>query len=67
MRPSTAQSSRAGVFVSRSGFEPVFGHETQKVWSSYNSVGMCDFVGASLNGLEFQPMLDYINASRAGT
>ncbi len=36
--------------------------ETQKVWSSYNSVGMCDFVGAPLNGLECQPMLDYINA-----
>lgn len=36
--------------------------ETQKVWSSYNSVGMCDFVGAPLNGLEFQPIVDYINA-----
>src|SRR5438093_13556053 len=36
--------------------------ETQKVWSAYNSVGMCDFVGAPLNGLELQPMIDYINA-----
>src|SRR5438105_2860174 len=36
--------------------------ETQKVWSAYNSVGMCDFVGAPLNGLELQPMVDYINA-----
>jgi len=36
--------------------------ETQKVWASYNSIGMCDFVGAPLNGLEFQPLLDYINA-----
>jgi aldehyde:ferredoxin oxidoreductase len=36
--------------------------ETQKVWSSYNSVGMCDFVGAPLNSLELQPMIDYINA-----
>src|SRR5213594_519149 len=35
--------------------------ETQKVWSAYNSVGMCDFVGTPLNGLELQPMIDYIN------
>ena len=26
--------------------------ETQKVWSAYNSVGMCDFVGAPLNALD---------------
>jgi aldehyde:ferredoxin oxidoreductase len=36
--------------------------EAQKVWSSYNSGGMCDFAGAPLNGLEFLPMLDYIDA-----
>jgi len=36
--------------------------ETQKVWSAYNSVGMCDFVGAPLNALGLQPMMDYINA-----
>lgn len=36
--------------------------ETQKVWSSYNSVGMCDFVGTPLNGLELQPFVDYINS-----
>jgi aldehyde:ferredoxin oxidoreductase len=36
--------------------------ETQKVWSSYNSVGMCDFVGTPLNGLELEPMVSYINA-----
>ncbi len=36
-------------------------YETQKVWSAYNAVGMCDFVGAPLNVLEFQPMIDYIN------
>jgi aldehyde:ferredoxin oxidoreductase len=36
--------------------------ETQKVWSSYNSIGMCDFVGTPLNGLELHPMVDYINA-----
>src|SRR5258705_1726145 len=37
--------------------------ETQKVWSASNSVGMCDFVGTPLNGLELQPMVDYINAA----
>jgi aldehyde:ferredoxin oxidoreductase len=35
--------------------------ETQKVWSAYNSVGVCDFVSAPLNGLELQPMVDYVN------
>jgi aldehyde:ferredoxin oxidoreductase len=35
--------------------------ETQKVWSSYNSVGMCDFVGTPLNGLELEPLISYIN------
>jgi len=34
---------------------------TQQVWSAYNSVGMCDFVGA-LNALQLQPMIDYINS-----
>src|SRR5256885_413144 len=37
-------------------------YETQKVWSAYNSVGMCDFVGAPLNTLQLDPMIDYINA-----
>ncbi len=36
--------------------------ETQKVWSSYNSIGMCDFVGAPLNSLEMEPLIAYINA-----
>jgi aldehyde:ferredoxin oxidoreductase len=36
--------------------------ETQKVWSFYNSVGMCDFVGTPLNALELEPLLDYVNA-----
>jgi aldehyde:ferredoxin oxidoreductase len=36
--------------------------ETQKVWSAYNSVGMCDFVGTPLNALELEPLVDYINA-----
>ena len=26
---------------------------TQQVWSFYNCVGMCDFVGAPLNALHF--------------
>lgn len=37
-------------------------YETQKVWSAYNSVGMCDFVGAPLNAMELQPLVDYINS-----
>jgi aldehyde:ferredoxin oxidoreductase len=37
-------------------------HTTQQVWSFYNSVGMCDFVGAPLNALELSPLVDYINA-----
>src|SRR5262249_7859887 len=37
-------------------------YETQKVWSFYNAVGMCDFVGAPLNALELQPLIDYVNA-----
>ncbi len=36
--------------------------ETQKVWSFYNSVGMCDFVGAPLNILELTPLVDYVNS-----
>jgi aldehyde:ferredoxin oxidoreductase len=35
---------------------------TQQVWSSYNSVGMCDFVGAPLNSLEIEPLVSYINS-----
>jgi len=35
---------------------------TQQLWSAYNSVGMCDFVGAPLNGLEMEPFVAYINA-----
>jgi aldehyde:ferredoxin oxidoreductase len=36
--------------------------ETQKVWSFYNSVGMCDFVGAPLNIMELTPLVDYVNS-----
>jgi aldehyde:ferredoxin oxidoreductase len=35
---------------------------TQQVWSAYNSVGMCDFVGAPLNAMQLEPMIDYINS-----
>jgi aldehyde:ferredoxin oxidoreductase len=35
---------------------------TQQVWSFYNCVGMCDFVGTPLNALQFQPLVDYVNA-----
>jgi aldehyde:ferredoxin oxidoreductase len=35
---------------------------TQQVWSSYNAIGMCDFVGAPLNAMQLQPTIDYINA-----
>ena len=35
---------------------------TQQVWSAYNSVGMCDFVGAPLNAMQLEPMIDYVNA-----
>src|SRR3989338_6536457 len=34
----------------------------QQVWSAYISVGICHFVGAPLNSLELQPMIDYVNA-----
>ncbi len=36
--------------------------ECQKVWSFYNSVGMCDFVGAPLNAMELTPLVDYVNS-----
>ncbi|HEV8616716.1 MAG TPA: aldehyde ferredoxin oxidoreductase family protein [Methylomirabilota bacterium] len=35
---------------------------TQQIWSFYNSIGMCDFVGAPLNALAMQPLVDYVNA-----
>ncbi|MBI1735978.1 MAG: aldehyde ferredoxin oxidoreductase family protein [Candidatus Rokubacteria bacterium] len=35
---------------------------TQQVWSSFNAIGMCEFVGSPLNALELQPTIDYINA-----
>jgi aldehyde:ferredoxin oxidoreductase len=37
-------------------------YETQKVWSFYNAIGMCDFVGAPLNAMELEPLLTYVNS-----
>jgi len=34
----------------------------QQVWSLYNAVGMCDFVGAPLNSLKMDELVKYINA-----
>jgi aldehyde:ferredoxin oxidoreductase len=35
---------------------------TQQLWSFYNAVGMCDFVGTPLNSLEPAPLVSYVNA-----
>ena len=35
---------------------------TQQVWSFYNSVGMCDFVGAPLNALGLEQFIGYVNS-----
>jgi aldehyde:ferredoxin oxidoreductase len=35
----------------------------QQVWSFYNSVGMCDFVGMPIGTLKLQEFADYINAA----
>jgi aldehyde:ferredoxin oxidoreductase len=35
---------------------------TQQVWSFYNSVGMCDFVGTPLNALALEQFVSYINS-----
>jgi aldehyde:ferredoxin oxidoreductase len=35
----------------------------QQVWSAYNSVGMCDFVGVPINALSLQKLVEYINAA----
>jgi aldehyde:ferredoxin oxidoreductase len=34
---------------------------TQQVWSLYNSVGMCDFVGTPLNALALEELAKYVN------
>jgi aldehyde:ferredoxin oxidoreductase len=36
---------------------------TQKAWSLYNSVGMCDFVGVSVGELSLDKLRDYVNAA----
>ncbi|MBI3029732.1 MAG: aldehyde ferredoxin oxidoreductase family protein [Candidatus Rokubacteria bacterium] len=35
---------------------------TQQLWSFYNAVGMCDFVGTPLNSLEPMPLVSYVNS-----
>jgi aldehyde:ferredoxin oxidoreductase len=35
---------------------------TQQLWSFYNAVGMCDFVGTPLNSLEPAPLVSYVNS-----
>jgi aldehyde:ferredoxin oxidoreductase len=35
---------------------------TQQVWSFYNSVGMCDFVGTPLNALALEQFVSYVNS-----
>ena len=35
----------------------------QQVWSLYNSVGMCDFVGMPIGALKLEELRDYINAA----
>jgi aldehyde:ferredoxin oxidoreductase len=36
---------------------------TQKVWSLYNCVGMCDFVGQPLGELTLDKLREYVNAA----
>jgi aldehyde:ferredoxin oxidoreductase len=35
--------------------------ECQKVWSFYNCVGMCDFVGVPIGSLRMEKLVEYIN------
>lgn len=35
---------------------------TQQVWSLYNAVGMCDFVGVPINDLGLKQLVDYVRA-----
>ena len=35
---------------------------TQQVWSFYNSVGMCDFVGTPLDALGLEQFIGYVNS-----
>jgi aldehyde:ferredoxin oxidoreductase len=34
----------------------------QTLWSAYNSIGMCDFVGIPINALKVQKLVEFINA-----
>jgi aldehyde:ferredoxin oxidoreductase len=35
---------------------------TQQVWSLYNSVGMCDFVGVPINDLGLKQLVEYVHS-----
>lgn len=35
---------------------------TQQVWSLYNAVGMCDFVGVPINSLGLKQIVDYVRS-----
>jgi aldehyde:ferredoxin oxidoreductase len=35
----------------------------QMVWSLYNSIGLCDFVGKPINQLRLEQLLQYVNAA----
>ncbi len=35
----------------------------QAIWSLYNSVGMCDFVGIPIGSLKLKQLCDYVNAA----
>ena len=35
----------------------------QAIWSLYNSVGMCDFVGIPIGALKLKQLCDYVNAA----
>lgn len=37
-------------------------NECQKVWSLYNCIGMCDFVGVPIGSLGLQQLCDHVNA-----
>lgn len=35
----------------------------QAIWSLYNSIGMCDFVGVPIGALKLKQLCDYVNAA----
>ena len=37
-------------------------YQTQRVWSMYNTVGMCDFVGAPINAVSMTKIVEHVRA-----